>query len=83
MATNKTKSIVISEEDFSALECPICFYIPVNANDQICLCKNGHHICQKCYSKLADKKCPLCRMEMFQTRFPIFLSNMLSKIKYV
>ena len=64
--TNQTKSIVISEEDVSVLECPICFYIPA-ANDQIYLCKNGHHICKNCYSKLSSKKCPLCRLELFQT----------------
>ena len=78
--TNQTKSIVISEEDVSVLECPICFYIPA-ANDQIYLCKNGHHICKNCYSKLSNKKCPMCRMELFQTRFPIFISNILPKLK--
>ena len=74
--TNQTKSIVISEEDVSVLECPVCFYIPA-VNEQIYLCENGHHTCKNCYSKLANKQCPLCRMEMFQTRFPIFISNIL------
>ena len=80
MATNQTKSIVISEEDVSVLECPVCFYIPA-ANEQIYLCENGHHTCKNCYPKLANKQCPLCRMEMFQTRFPIFMSNILPKLK--
>ena len=80
METNQTKSIVISEEDVSVLECPICFYIPAE-NDQIYLCENGHHACKDCYLKLPNKTCSLCRMKMFMTRFPIFISNILPKLK--
>ena len=73
MTTYKKESIVISEEDVSELECPVCFSIPkVNAIHQ---CGNGHITCFECYRKLHNKKCPQCRAEMVITRFPGIVSK--------
>ncbi|KAL3151217.1 hypothetical protein ABBQ38_013058 [Trebouxia sp. C0009 RCD-2024] len=27
-------------------------------------CRNGHHLCKQCWSKLPEHKCPTCRVDM-------------------
>ena len=43
------------------LACPICSYVSRNTN--IIICQNGHHMCFNCYEKIANKKCPTCRVD--------------------
>ena len=95
MAHNQKDSIQISEEDYSALECPVCYSIIITT-DHIYQCENGHITCQDCYSKLPskadfvnrvsciedlDRRCPECRMDLFKTRHPKFTSNIFAKLK--
>ena len=47
-------------------ECPICLNICRSKN--VYQCKNGHIVCDQCYTKLTTKDCPTCRNEMFKTR---------------
>ena len=78
---NEKNSITLSEEDISALECPVCYTIP--SEYQIYQCENGHTVCLGCHSKMtSNENCPQCRMKMFKTRFTNFVSEkVLQKLK--
>ena len=67
------KPVLLTEEDISSLNCPVCFEIP-NEN-QIYQCENGHTTCTDCYLNMQNKNCPQCRNVMFKTRFTNFVSN--------
>ena len=77
---NQKDSIQISEEDYSALECPVCYSIIITT-ENIYQCENGHITCQDCYSKLPSKRCPECRMNLFKTRHLKFACNIFAKLK--
>lgn len=48
-------------------ECPVCLEVP---NARILQCTHGHLLCQGCFIKLSDKRCPTCRITL-STRRPI------------
>ena len=71
--TQQTEFVPLTEEIISSLNCPVCFEIP--SENQIYQCENGHTTCLGCYSKIQNRNCPQCRMEMFKTRFTNFVST--------
>ena len=74
MATQQTESVILTKDDISSLNCPVCYEIP--SENQIYQCENGHTICLDCYSNIEEgKNCPQCRMVMFKTRFTNFVSS--------
>ena len=44
------------------LECPVCYKSPGDP-DNIHFCSNGHLLCNRCYNKILNQKCPTCRTE--------------------
>ena len=73
MGQHESKSIPLTKETISSLNCPVCFEIP--SENQIYQCENGHTTCKECASKIQNKNCPQCRTKMFKTRFTNFVSN--------
>ena len=69
----KIEFVPLTEEVINSLNCPVCFEIP--SKNQIYQCENGHTTCLDCYSKIQNKNCSQCRMEMFKTKFTNFVSN--------
>ena len=52
------------------LECPVCYNTPGHP-DQVHFCSNGHLLCDGCYKKILDKKCPTCRSEDWNGQNPL------------
>ena len=66
MAPNTNETNVTSKKEKclenvqKILECPVCYKTPGNP-DNVHFCSNGHLLCDGCYEKILDKKCPSCR----------------------
>lgn len=44
-----------------ALECPVCFELPLPGDDSWVDCENGHATCGNCFKRIHGNACPVCR----------------------
>jgi len=64
MMLEEKRKIAIEKQDLSnILQCPVCLHT-CKPPLQIWQCREGHILCESCYSRRELKTCPQCRMSL-------------------